>query len=74
MTDTPNSDNPGLVVVGPKHCLDCFQLIRPGESCYPGRGGRVLCPMCVSDLLIVTHPTPGLPSRLEADPDCWKED
>jgi hypothetical protein len=35
-----------------EHCLDCFRLIRPGETYHLGKDGTVLCPMCVSDLLI----------------------
>jgi hypothetical protein len=36
----------------PEHCLDCFRLIRPGEFYHQGKDGTVLCPNCVSDLLI----------------------
>lgn len=35
-----------------KHCLDCFRLIRPGEVYHEGKDGTVLCPNCVSNLLI----------------------
>ena len=36
----------------PKHCLDCFRLIRLGETYHLSGDGTVLCPMCASDLLI----------------------
>jgi hypothetical protein len=36
----------------PEHCLDCFQLASPGYTLYQGRENTVLCPICVSNLLI----------------------
>jgi hypothetical protein len=43
---------PVLTAAHPEHCLDCFRLIHPGETYYLGKDGTVLCPNCVSDLLI----------------------
>jgi hypothetical protein len=52
MTQTPDSDTLALIATNPEHCLDCFRLIRPGETYHQGKDGTVLCPSCVSTLLI----------------------
>lgn len=52
MTECSPSDTRALTATAPEHCLDCFRLIRPGETYYPGEDDTVLCPICVSNLLI----------------------
>jgi hypothetical protein len=41
-----------LIATEPEHCLDCFRLIRPGETYHQGEDDTVLCPTYVSNLLI----------------------
>jgi hypothetical protein len=41
-----------LIATEPEHWLDCFLLIRPGETYYQGKDSTVLCPNSMSDLLI----------------------
>jgi hypothetical protein len=52
MTQTLDRDVPALRATDPEHCLDCLRLIRPGETYHLGKDGTVLCPNCVSNLLI----------------------
>ena len=52
MTQTLSTDTIPRIAREPEHCLDCFCLIRPGEAYHLGKDGTVLCPMCISDLLI----------------------
>ena len=52
MTRNSPGEVTALTATAPEHCFDCFRLIRPGETYYPGEDGTVLCPNCVSDLLI----------------------
>ena len=52
MLESRAHDIQALTATSPEHCLDCFRLIRPGETYYPGQDDAVLCPNCVSDLLI----------------------
>ena len=47
-----DDDQSGFVAEEPDHCLDCFRLIHPGETYYPGEDDTVLYPNCVSDLHI----------------------
>lgn len=52
MTETQHEDTLALIATHPEHCLDCFRLIRPGETCHQGADSTVLCPACFSGLLI----------------------
>ena len=52
MTQVAASHTIALTATQPEHCLDCFRLIRPGETYHLGRDDTVLCPNCVSNLLI----------------------
>ena len=52
MTRALSRDTNALIATDPEHCLDCFRLIRPGETYYQGKDDTVLCPNCVNDLLI----------------------
>jgi len=64
ITQTPAADTIALVASEPEHCLDCFRMIRPGETYHLGKNGTVLCPMCVSGLLTATPDPTNLPSGL----------
>ena len=52
MTQTLLSDSIALIASEPGQCLDCFRLIGPGETYHQGQDDSVLCPTCVSNLLI----------------------
>ena len=52
MTQTPVVGIHPLTATDPEHCLDCFRLVRPGETYHLGKDGTVLCPNCFSNLLI----------------------
>jgi hypothetical protein len=52
MTQISAGDIPALIATNPEHCLDCFRLIRQGETYHQGKDDTVPCPNCVSDLLI----------------------
>jgi|GEM_PF-5024343 len=56
MTESPAQDIQAPTATKPEHCLDCFCLIRPGETYHLGKDGTDLCPMCISDLLIGEDP------------------
>jgi hypothetical protein len=52
MTQDLASDTLALIATEPEHCIDCFRLIRPGETYHQGKDNTVLCPTCFSNLLI----------------------
>jgi hypothetical protein len=52
MTEDLLRDTLALVATQPEHCVDCFRLIRPGETYHQGKDNTVLCPTCFSNLLI----------------------
>ena len=52
MAESPAHAVPARTATERDHCLDCFRLIRPGETYHLGNDDTVLCPNCVGDLQI----------------------
>jgi hypothetical protein len=47
MTIVSSSHNLAFTATQPEHCLDCFRLIRSGETYYQSEDGTVLYPSVV---------------------------
>ncbi len=52
MAQTQRQDTFALIATTPEHCLDCFRLIRPGETYHQGADNTVLCSACFGSLMI----------------------
>jgi hypothetical protein len=53
MISARHRDTLPLIVSHPEHCLDCYRLMRPGDTYYPHRDNTALCLTCPVSLPIV---------------------